>query len=154
MELIMANQTQCPNCGGYKTNQDIIQIDPTTGKQPSGGSFILKGAIILLIGGGVLSMITSQEFVMKVLIIAFPVLMGYALWQGISSGKAKQRSYNLYKYQCDLCGYKWEWKQGQPLPKINVQPDLIAKGEKNLAERQKQQQDMEALHHLTHQNKK
>ncbi len=149
----MSNQAQCPNCGGYKTNQNVFQIDPTTGKQPSGGfSLFLKSIIVLFVVFGVLSIVTSEEFLTKALIIAFPIFMVFALWQGISNGKAKQRSYNLYKYQCNLCGYKWEWQHGQPLPKVKVQPDLIAKGEKLLAE--KQQQDMAALHHLTQKDKK
>jgi rubredoxin len=149
----MANQTQCPNCGGYKTNQDVFQIDPKTGKQPmSGCSFIITGTIVLLIAGVVLSIVAGEEFVNQAMIVGFLLFIGYALWQGIATGQARQRAYILYNYQCNLCGYKWEWKEGQPLPKVTVQPDLIAKGEKLLAE--KQQQDMAALHHLTHKNKK
>ena len=37
-----------------------------------------------------------------------------------------------YDFQCVICGYKWNWKEGDPLPQVTVRPDLIHMGEKKL----------------------
>jgi hypothetical protein len=42
-----------------------------------------------------------------------------------------------YDYYCQLCGYRWTWRTGEPQPRINLRPDLIAKGNQRLEEEEK-----------------
>jgi predicted RNA-binding Zn-ribbon protein involved in translation (DUF1610 family) len=45
-----------------------------------------------------------------------------------------------FGYTCELCGYKLDWKIGDPWPAVKVQPNLIAAGAKRLAQQNAQMQ--------------
>ena len=46
--------------------------------------------------------------------------------------RSLKRGVTVHFYQCILCGYEWQWIEGEPLPQVTVRPDLIAKGEERL----------------------
>lgn len=37
-------------------------------------------------------------------------------------------------YTRRICGYKWDWADGEPLPKVTVRPELIQQGSALLEE--------------------
>lgn len=161
-EAKISNQVQCPNCGGYKIDGSVRRIDPETGRAVRGksgaGCFWFAG----ITGLGVILSVMSRD-TNGVLAIAGFVLGFIAAWvsDAISKQKVKQaiaRAYNLYNYSCNLCGYRWEWRDGQPWPKVKVNPDLIAKGAQKLEEETREAEEerkrQEALYHLSKLGKK
>jgi hypothetical protein len=60
----------------------------------------------------------------------------------------------IYHYTCSLCGYKWPWRTGEPLPPVQIRPDLIAKGEERLEQERRQWEDAAAAHYLWQQQHK
>lgn len=169
----MSDQVQCPNCGGYKIDGKILRVDPSTGQVIKyGGCFLVVITIMLYVGAvqclwfllfflgeKIFSGVEINPAIGLLAIAATFVLPFFVVIPFyIERNAAKKRAYNLYVYHCNLCGYDWQWREGQPRPKVSVQPDLIEKGEQRLQEederRRKQQEAAAALYHLTHQNKK
>lgn len=149
----MANQVQCPSCGGYKSDSTLTLIDPKTGKKvPSTtcGGIILVIAIAFLGGQGIAPFIPS-DFGIPFIVLTLAIVLFLSYKIATTPTAAEKRATSHYKYHCNICGYKWEWHEGQPRPKVNVRPDLIAQGEQRLEEeRRKQQEDAAALYYLTH----
>jgi hypothetical protein len=164
----MSNQVQCPSCGGYKVDGKVFRIDPSTGKPPIslGCGFIfqmiLLWTFLLMVEVVLMTIIfpgdhqnTSGTIMgLVAYVLPFVVIIPFYRRQSVKINEAKKRAYNLYDYRCNLCGYNWQWREGQPRPKVKVKPGLIAKGEQRLEEeeeqRRKQQQDAAALYYLTH----
>lgn len=148
----MSNQLQCPNCGGYKLESGLTKINPKTGKKLGSGcsAVFWMSVVVTVISIGVYNAFDEGIANGMMIMIVFPLLLIGGAWYGIASGLAKNRAYNLYNFRCNLCGYRWEWQQGTPYPKVNVRQDLIAQGEQLLEEKRKQQENMEALYYLTH----
>lgn len=156
----MSNQVQCPNCGGYKITSAEV---PITGKMPVPIWSRVVGAIVglALVGAGFIISSGIGSYSGKGdsdlawvcwlpgALILLPSLL-------VSTQPKKVGKY--YTFSCLLCGYQWEWREGQQWPKVKVNPDLIAKGAQKLEQeeeqRRKQQEDAAALYHLTHQGKK
>ena len=152
----MGDQVQCPNCGGYRT--ETIRAEPIYGKLVPFtdkekrarwfGWFLFGGAGIPLLllmscglaglnlvgGGGLQGSITLFS------LVCFPLFLAL-IWSGIlyfllfklSKGTRPVEA-TIYHYACWLCGYKWNWHLGTPMPEVRVRPDLIAKGEQHLRE--------------------
>jgi hypothetical protein len=133
----MSNQAQCPNCGGYKVDGILTQIDPETGKaigasNSSAGCWIFAIvviiAVVILASGSVeasrIFLVIVQVSSLLALVLAIP----YAFWSAHKTKQARKRAHNYFSFSCNLCGYKWQWREGTPLPKVKVQPDLIAAG--------------------------
>ena len=145
----MSNQRQCPNCGGYKTSSTITKY--LTQKTPIPMSNrIWKGVIALIL------ILVSLPFITKSFETVFGLFCGgllMLLWALFVSTNNKNIG-DSYRFTCSLCGYSWDWSQGQPVPKVKVNPDLIVKGalklEQEEEQRRKQQEDAAALYHLTH----
>jgi hypothetical protein len=163
----MSNQTQCPNCGGYKVHEKLIKIDPKTGKSPEllksreslgcGFAFlmVLLYFFLLMVLSKLYDMIFSgSSVILGLIVLALPFLVIIPLYinQNANLNQAKERAYDqfnqaekradkYFNFFCDLCGYKWEWREGTPLPKVKVQPDLIAAGSKRLEQEAKARQE-------------
>jgi len=166
----MANQVQCPNCGGYKVSfsqKDIFEkraysvYDPKNWKGWHLVLIFLAIVLVLMAVGGESLRLFIVVFCSVPLILSLIIFIPKLLWAIIfqkGQMRIKEKSGVLYNFSCQLCGYKWEWSTGQPEPEIHVRPDLIAKGEQRLREeeerRRKQQEDAAALYYLTHQGKK
>lgn len=45
------------------------------------------------------------------------------------------------KYLCELCGFRWEHAQGDPMPTATVRPDLMARGAQDLERRRRMMDD-------------
>lgn len=139
----MANQVQCPHCGGFKIDSKNFRIDPTTGNSIASGC----GKFVLYF------MLAVSGYMMVGLFGAFIDQWGLALF-GLGglilfifiitflkkNRQAEKRAYTLFKYHCNLCGYNWDWRVGEMLPEVHVRPDLISKGEQRLEE-ERQQRD-------------
>jgi hypothetical protein len=154
------SQIQCPNCGGYKseeTGKTSILDDPTpwTESEKKGcRNVYLKLVVIIaaisLIPAGwffvfelvfdnrndwlakiVLSLISLVSIPATVLFLGGFCYL-FVLWQTNTPRRAVKGV--VYSYYCSLCGYKWNWQSGMPLPVVNFRPDLITKGEQRLRE--------------------
>jgi len=136
----MPNQTQCPNCGGYKLETKLTQIDPETGKEvgsgrPSGCLIVGVPVIVIVIAGvlgGEDAMNAISGIMVVVVMLAIPLFLIGGVWYRNRLKQAEKRAYNYYNFSCNLCGYQWQWREGTPLPKVKTQPDLIAAGNKRL----------------------
>jgi hypothetical protein len=59
-----------------------------------------------------------------------------------------------HQFNCLLCGYRWEWREGEPWPEVQVRPELIARGTQKLEEEEEERKRQEALYHLSKLGKK
>ena len=100
----MANQVQCPSCGGYKVNEE----------DGSGCASNISTHLILTV------------FTFGVWIIAWILI---ALVENAMKGSRPKPDPTLHSYTCQICGYKWTWREGTPRPKVNVRPEFLAKME-------------------------
>jgi hypothetical protein len=139
----MSNQLQCPNCGGYKVTSQIGSITksfPLTWEQRSrriGCSMVLTGVLGVVLqnslsnGKIIISLIVGMLILISFLVLLFLV---FERTRTIVVGKS-------YTSTCLLCGYQWQWLEGQPRTDVNVKPDLIAMGAKRLEEEERQRQE-------------
>lgn len=110
----MAEQVQCPNCGGYRVETSEVETlwDP----------------------------VPLDE--RKKAIFSFPLIAPFAILFAVLFPNFFRKSRGkLYHYYCYLCGYKWAWETGTPTPQVNVRPDLIAKGEQRLEEERRRREE-------------
>ena len=148
----MSDQVQCPNCGGYKTEEKDrtmtygAPIPSDESRKKGCHSLWLRSSVFLIIGAVILSMIYFAMFQQSNARLAplglVVFLTGALFWSGVlwlmrfwyirTSSRPVQEV--VYSYYCWICGYRWNWRLGTPLPVVNVQPDLIAKGEQRLRE--------------------
>jgi len=145
-------QIQCPNCGGYKTSQEIVAIDPKTGNTMSGtgwGGCVMAltiGIIIFIIIALILSAIAGalnlnieDNPITPICTVSLGMFVGtvsFMMWfsrlsQGVNRGYTR--------YTCNLCGFQWDDRH--PTPKVNIRPDLIALGEKRLEEERRAKEE-------------
>jgi hypothetical protein len=133
----MSDQVQCPNCGGYRVYQQVASSHLETHTRRSN-----LGARVF---AGVLTFYSVGLF-----------LLDKGTRDALVKGEEQETTKVADSYQnsCLLCGYLWVWTVGDPLPQVQVRPDLIAVGEQRLreeAERLRQrQQDAADLWYLTH----
>lgn len=123
------SQVQCPNCGGFRIDEEI--------RSNIAFSNCLMHIILTVVTAGIWPIIW--------LIIAF-----------FESFQPKPES-GLHKYSCQICGYRWNWREGTPLPPVKSDPKLVALGERKLAEEEearRRQQEQAAFHYLSQQGKK
>ena len=143
-------QVQCPNCGGYRVNEERVHTDPKTNRNvsESGGcgdwirAFVAGVAAFFVIGG----CIGGELFGVKTTDASYGTWVYATLFLSVALGiaalvitrrarrAALARADTTYNYYCLLCGYRWSWRPGTPLPNVQVRPELIAKGEQKLAE--------------------
>jgi len=152
----MSDQVQCPNCGGYKTEEKDrtmtygapIPLDES--RKKGCHSLWLRSSVFLIIGVVIVSMIFFADhqstMALFVLMIYLPgallgsgVLWLMRFWYMRTSSRPVEDV--VYSYCCWICGYRWNWQSGTPLPVVNVRPDLIAKGEQRLRAEQEAYQD-------------
>ncbi len=125
----MSNQEQCPSCGGYKSDSVLTLIDPKTGKEVKSatcGGIIMVIMIAFVVGQGIGFFIPTDFWIpFVILIIAIVLFLSYKI--ATTPTAAEKRATSHYKYHCNICGYNWEWHEGQPRPKVNVRPEFLAK---------------------------
>ena len=125
----MSNQIQCSNCGGFK----VDSLD-SRGKSAEGVLCLVFlaaaaiGALFLINVGGV------------AILLAVPVGLVALLYLLPMTLDAFGKAGNAIKHSCQLCGYSWSVRPGDPAPPVQVRPDLIKKGAEHL-ERQRRLRD-------------
>ncbi len=136
------NEFQCPNCGGYKTSSTVTNYVKEDMPVPA-ATRVWMG----LIGAGLISVYffspNSGGLFMAgagALLFLLPALFVTTTYKKVPEA---------YHLACSLCGYQWNWRRGQPVPKVIPNPELIARGMQEEL-RRKQQEDAAALYHLTH----
>ena len=98
----MSNQEQCPSCSGYKVNEE----------DGSGCASDMSTHLILTV-------ISVGTWIVVWILIA--------VVEGVMKSFSPKPDPTLHKYTCQICGYKWTWREGTPRPKVNVRPELLAK---------------------------
>ncbi len=140
----MSNQVQCPNCGGFKVDENSIESDPKSGrkiKTSSCGSWI-AGIIVAIIALACISMASmsildrlpnNNQTILNLIgyggtafCIGFGILIVVLSERNRKSALARAKT--IYNYYCQICGYRWSWRAGDFLPQVTVRSDLIAKG--------------------------
>lgn len=154
-------QVQCPNCGGYRVSEETAYYSDSAGKHLANDPTAPTGCSLLVVAVGVAMFMVVQDTTIKIVGILLVLLASGALvgMLGLTRmiGSANKGLHRVNKYACLLCGYRWEWHQGDPLPSVTVRPDLIQKGEQRLQaeeeERRKREEALQALHYLNQQRK-
>jgi hypothetical protein len=103
---------QCPNCGGYKS-EELGSFGRLFGK--------LFNAILALIGLLIVALVLGAMFGSMVAIIVMAICVIVLLWEVVSS-------FQPGKASCLLCGFKWSKSDYPSGTKFRVQQDLIKKG--------------------------
>jgi transcription elongation factor Elf1 len=156
MEVKMPNQEQCPNCGGYKVTSQKVAVKKVT-PIPMQNRLKVAGA---LFGAAVVGILLALAIGTEWSIgcggfLAFSWLVG-AFVNLFKTSTTKVIGYS-YDFYCLICGYRWKWREDQPWPKVNVNPNLIAKGAQKLEEEEeteRRRQQEAALYYLSQQGKK
>jgi hypothetical protein len=140
----MSAAYQCPNCGGYKTDAESIMGDETV-EIPYINRFtwlnnISLGCLIyigLVIGMMFIFGHLSYSNGLSIFIFGFPLLFAIVI-PIINNNKIKEKAQRGekrrmnrpvaigYHYHCTICGNKWTWFKGDPIPQVTVRPNLIA----------------------------
>jgi hypothetical protein len=177
----MSDYVQCPNCGGYKVSllDTIKETYKQPEKYRAYGCYswvagvigfmlvifaflfvasLIDGAISLIIGES--GSLCVPLAIIPSIIVAIPaaIFMGKRDRKSALAREAKGEVVQItkeaiigYRYSCYICGNRWQWNVGTPLPRVTLRPDLIQKGEQRLEEeRRKQEEDAAALYYLTH----
>jgi len=137
-------QVQCPNCGGFKIDEGRIESDPTTGKKVSisgCGSWVAGIVVAVIAMACIAQAFASPSYgsprydqatanLLGYGSLAFAIGLGVLVVVLMERGRitALARANTIYNYYCQICGYRWSWRAGDPLPQVTVRPDLIAKG--------------------------
>jgi hypothetical protein len=136
----MPNQTQCPNCGGYKITYQKTPIQQRVLLSDSVrrmGRIIMFIIAVPLLGASVLVMILGFVFGVDldmcsvgspVFAVGAVIVLLIAVFNPDWAMTYPKVIGNIYHFSCDICGYRWEWHEGQPVPPVNLHPGLIAKG--------------------------
>ena len=158
----MADQVQCPNCGGRKVNVEKKEAIKETKEKRSSFGKALFYVIGVLIAWAIISKLCSS------ILAKFAIGISWIPWilSGLlslviilntipSAASMSRKIGTRYHYHCQLCGYRWKWKTGVLLPTVTIRPDLIARGEQRLEEEyRKVQEDVLDLYFSTQQGKK
>ena len=153
------NQLQCPNCGGYKVTsgeKPVIKKVPVPTWQRLAWGLLGLGLLGLAFFLNMVIDFNSDGALQTWLYCGCPgiVLTLVALFQSTSMKKVGK----YWAFSCLLCGYRWEWSEGQPWPKVKVNSDLIVKGAQRLEEEEREAEEerkrQEALYHLSRLGKK
>ncbi len=141
----MAQQVQCPQCGGYKvvetnvikTKQKIVHEIPFEKRKKEA----ITSAVIL-IPLGIFLMIVSFSglgpgglvfilILLPMVIIPFIALLQLpkAKKEGVFRTHPIIEKVESIEYLCNICGKRWNWYPGKPVPSIPTRPDLLVKAE-------------------------
>ena len=151
-------QVQCPNCGGFRINGERISRKPGSDKlfhealqyiplliwglsRMDNPYWRISHSILNWMEWGSLyfsSDIHNFYYDYEQMLQTFAWIIGLGFYSGIGYWFYHHwvrylASYG-YDYKCIICGYKWRWKGGDPMPLITVRPDLIHMDEKKLQE--------------------
>jgi transcription elongation factor Elf1 len=123
----MTDQVQCPNCGGYKVNTTTDKVDRKSGNAVPGCGVLFVLFFFAVIGWLLGVGLNDAAYALCGLLITGTFIWGLSTY--LKADKIKR-----YHHTCWLCGYKWIRREDEPLPPVNIRPDLIAKGEQKLEE--------------------
>lgn len=98
---------QCPNCGGYKVK------NLGDGKKENKKDIAIISIVAAFFTGG-----------LSLLSLPFAIF----------AKDTKARDDGSIEYSCELCGYKWFYIPGTPLPAVTVRPELMRQGAEKLAQ--------------------
>lgn len=149
-------QVQCPNCGGYKVSEERVRVEmeytAISSDKPRGG-----GLLLYLVVGVVFIVVLGINFEIPRMFIGF-ALIALVIAPFVVIAMRTDSQPNSSIYSCNICGFNWAVKDGEPEPEATVRPELILKGEQNLkeeeAERQRQAASAAAAARLLQQQRK
>lgn len=133
----MPAQTQCPYCGGFKTSSSGTVIDRLSGRSVATAgqcvSFLAMAATCLALEGYVavsrLEIIVSDRVSYLVMFGVFSMLLVAMALLCRSRYSLPHLRVTRQHNACLLCGHVWTQLSSDPVPSVQVRPDLIAAGE-------------------------
>jgi hypothetical protein len=142
---------QCPNDGGYRTHEwatDYLHPHSMQRAEPRGFwwplAVILFLSIFFLVPFSVfLDLATgSADGVVDRKVGTWAAVAVGGVWAAtvltIVAREARKLPQHklmaVHHFECAICGYRWSWADGEPLPPVTVRPDLISKGSQRLQE--------------------
>jgi hypothetical protein len=144
-------QLRCPNCGGYRVSDQVKRIILRRTDEPAQSSWegagrlglLVLGAIAIYFGTVVL-LLNAVGHTGRVASADVPALFWVVFWGdlallvigGIMLARRRWARLGLYRGVlhrdwCRLCGYRWQWVEGQPEPTSSTgqaTTDLIRRG--------------------------
>ncbi|OQY95386.1 MAG: hypothetical protein B6D41_06205 [Chloroflexi bacterium UTCFX4] len=140
-------QIQCRNCGGFKVSEEKRTVIATEKRQVDASSS--SKMKMLQIGIAVFLLTTFGAFLQGNALYAciaglFAILCVGAAWLLFRNGmKQDVPTIVRQEFYCNLCGYRWNWRNDEPYPHITVNPILIQQGEQRLEQKRREQEDWE-----------
>lgn len=140
-------QVQCPNCGGYKVSEEKRTVVATEKRNVDSSSSArmkllqIGIAVFLLIAFGAFLQGNTLYACLAGLIAILFVLVAWLLFR--NGVKQDVPTIVRYEFYCELCGYRWTWRNDEPYPLIKINPTLIQQGEQKLEQQRREQEDWE-----------
>jgi rubredoxin len=119
---IPTQQVQCPSCGAHKTVAErwfyshklaVISQSPLFIGLMGLASIFIFGPLAFKVFDAILGSASST------LSFCLAVLFGFVAWASFSfwSTQLQRKATRVHKYRCQMCGYRWEWREGTPFPR-------------------------------------
>jgi DNA-directed RNA polymerase subunit RPC12/RpoP len=111
-------QVQCPGCGARGATAELELRDPRTGQVVPKGTGLanLAGVAALFLLGNLANAIYGAASPVPALCLTLGltavVWLGAMFWLT----RRQTRAARIHRYKCLTCGYRWEWREGEPLP--------------------------------------
>lgn len=139
-------QVQCPNCGGYRVSTETETLNLKTGRKVNYGCALWA---MVLLGGGLclfgFMAIADGSGITGAILILSGIITALLIFRGLAKQSKAGDTITVYHHACDLCGYKWTWRENEAMPQVQVRPDLIVAGEQRLREaEERRRRDAEA----------
>jgi hypothetical protein len=149
----MAEQVQCPNCGGFRVyvsprysgperipNPEYKERSPDPGWLAIFQAFGVLALVVLPIIG--ILLIWSIGLIILIIWLVLLLIMMITVDGSSSKGpeptiENPNRHITSYNNSCNLCGYAWTWRPGTPRLPVQHRPDLIQRGNALLEEQER-----------------
>ena len=134
--MAVEEQTQCPNCGGYRVKVNIEDVYRKTG-----------GVVPVDFGTRfwkLIQLLVAMYFTIFTVGLAF-LSEGVRGWYsrtiriiflGVDDEKVLVTT--IHHCECIIDGYKWDWDVHDPKPEVTFRPNLIVAGVKKLEEEEEE----------------
>jgi rubredoxin len=109
---------RCPDCGARKATAQLELRDPRSGRvvpQGTGLATLLGIAAFFVLGNLANALYGAAN---PVLALCLTLGLTGAAWFGamLWLTRRQTRAARVHIYKCLTCGYRWEWREGEPFP--------------------------------------
>jgi hypothetical protein len=147
-------QIQCPNCGGFKTKympKDITGSQEKVAEQlPKSNGLLVFAAVLqclMFLACAVTALMAAMNLTINkedvpsaLAVLAFGMIFSAISFmvtiRKLIHSRGSQNEHvatTRHFYECRICGYKWDWSAGEPVPEVTRRPELIEQGSRLLS---------------------